>query len=272
MSNENETTDAPTSVEAEETAATDAPAAEAAATDDAATDAPAAEETPAAAEAADAEDGAEADDAPEAEEPSVGEAASLLMGISTPREEDHASMERHERDGMSDAELLALGTEPDVPPGGNLVGTFVGLVVLVIVMGVGTMQLYRVVNDHVQERQYAEVDPELSEVREAARAVLTTPGRVTDAEGNEGGIRSTLTQGMDILVSRPNYLGAHPMGSREEAASTLPVPEEFAVRTPPRVQPAVPANADDLAAVPAEGSGSPDDVPTEEPGADAAGN
>ena len=249
MSNENETTDAPTSVEAEEAAATDAPAAEAAP-----------------AETADADNSAAAG------EPSVGEAASLLMGISTPREEDHASMERHERDGMSDAELLALGTEPDVPPGGNLVGTFVGLVVLVIIMGVGTIQLYRVVNAHVQERQYAEVDPELSEVREAARAVLTTPGRVTDAEGNEGGIRSTLTQGMDILVSRPNYLGAHPMGSREEASSTLPVPEEFAVRTPPRVQPAVPVNADDLAAVPAEGSGSPDDVPTDEPGADAAGN
>lgn len=211
MSNENETND--TSVENAEV--TEAPEE---ASSDGATEAAAASATDA------------SSDASGADEPSVAEAASLLMGITTPAEEQHASPGAHERDGLSDEQLLAMGVEPDVPPGGSLVGTFVALVVVVIIMGAGTIQLYNAVNNRVQEQQNAYVDPRLDDVRAAAREVLTTPGRVTDEEGNAGGVRSTVSQGMDILVSNPSYLGAHPMGDQGQANETLPVPEEFASR------------------------------------------
>lgn len=184
-------------------------------------------------------------------DPNIAEAAAHLVGISTPADEHHASAESSPRAPMSDEALLAMGVEPDAGPTNNLVFTFIALIVLIVLVGVGTMQLYKVVNYAALDRANARVDSRLGETREAAAAVLEAHEQLT-AESGAVTYRVPVEVGMDILLGDPSLLAEHPLAP-EQVAEVVPTE----------------APVDDSLEGSGEGSGA--EVPTQEAGmADSA--
>lgn len=194
-------------------------------------------------------------------DPNVVEAAAHLVGISTPADEHHSSAESSPRKGMSDDALLAMGVEPDGGPSTNLVLTFVGLVVLIVLVGLGTMQLYKAVNYAALDRANARVDARLGETREAAAAVIGAYERL-EAETGAVSYRVPVEVGMDILLGDPSLLAEHPLAPAPVAVVPTEAPVDDSLEGSGEGSGSeVPTAVDGTAEV-AEGNPTPD-VPVE---------
>lgn len=150
-------------------------------------------------------------------------AASHLVGISTPEDEHHDSYTDKARDQLSDAELLAMGIEPDSGPTRNMIWTFAALVVVIIGVGVAVAQLYNVVNTRIVDQANARVDRRLAELAAADQAVIGVFERLEPTEEQpQTTYRVPVEQGMDILLADPSLLARHPLAPEPEPEPVAP--------------------------------------------------
>jgi hypothetical protein len=144
-----------------------------------------------------------------------------VVGVSTPEDKYHSP---GSDDVRSDAELVAMGVEPDEGPGsGLIVGTLLIIGVLVAV-GFGTIELFKFGAAWQTERVAGAVDTQLADLRAASHELLTTPAAL---EGTAGHYRIPVTDAIVALDSNPNLLAGHPLGVASEVAlpaGVLPPP------------------------------------------------
>ncbi len=168
-----------------------------------------ASDTDAAPEAAAEPEAAAAPEAAPVRGETVGEAASLIVGV-TPSADEYGHHVAG-RDTMSDDQLRAMGSEPDTTPSAALALTFVGLIIALIVSGVAVAEIFQAVTRQLTAESFESADPRLAEVEEAARAYTETYGEV-----GEGTYRVPVEVGVQMLIDNPSLLETHPMGVPEE--------------------------------------------------------
>lgn len=184
------------------------------------------------------------------EDPGVGGAAAHLVGISRPQDEYGPRITN--RDDMSDAELEAMGVEPDEGPGATLMLTFVAMVVILIGVGVGLGSIFKVTAVNSVDAAADRVHPELAGVQ-AEGAELLGSYAVVEHEADENGdapdngYRVPIDVAMNVLVEDAALLGRHPMGERTDeertaaAAAAASIAEAAGVSVPVAPVPAAPA-------------------------------
>lgn len=166
----------------------------------------------------------------DAYDPNPVEAAAHLVGISTPADEHHESYTDTARDQLSDEQLLAMGIEPDAGPTRSLVWTFVAMVVVIIVTGIGVAQLYQAVNNYLVDQANTRVDGRLAEVRAQAEAVVSSYEALEAGEERPNTTyRVPVEQGMDILLNDPTLLARHPLAPEPEPEVVPPTEQMDAV-------------------------------------------
>lgn len=148
-------------------------------------------------------------------DPSVVGAAAHLFGISRPQ--DEYGTRTIDRDRMTDAELLAMGVEPDAGPGAKISLTFVAMTVVLMFTGAFAAALFGWVNDIKGDAISDRVHPQLVDARENAAEVLNG---YAELEG--GNYRVPIATGMDILVNSPELLSGHPLGVDSDPAEPDP--------------------------------------------------
>lgn len=144
----------------------------------------------------------------------VGGAIAHLSGVSRP--EDEFGHTKSDRDRLSDAELKAMGVEPDGDPDLTLVWTFVGLLVLVVVIagGVGTYFTHAA-RVAVDDRNHGRGPELLAETRSAGQAELSKAGPV---DAGRRTYQMSITDGMQAVIKNPRLLQMHPLGTPDPAS------------------------------------------------------
>lgn len=144
-----------------------------------------------------------------------------VVGISTPEDKYHSP---GSEDHRSDAELVAMGVEPDEGPGRGLIVWTLLIIGVLVSVGYGTIEVFKFGAAWQSGRVAGLTSTQLSDLRAGSAELLTTPSAL---EGTAGHYRIPITDAIAALDSNANLLERHPLGTPTEMElppGTLPPP------------------------------------------------